>query len=65
VPQRVCGATIRTAERCRAITITTFEQRQSDALRNELDHDHEAENGLEANRSAATPRTRTSSTSRT
>jgi len=59
------GAMIRAAERWRAIKITTFERRQLDALRKELDHAYEAENGLEGNRSAATPQTRISSTSRT
>lgn len=59
------GAMIRAAERWRAIKITTFERRQLDALRKELDHDYEAENGLEGNRSAASPQTRISSSSRT
>jgi hypothetical protein len=59
------GAIIRAAERWRAIKITTFERRQLDALRKELDHAYEAENGLEENRSAATPQTRISSSSRT
>ena len=59
------GAMIRAAERWRAIKITTFERRQLDALRKELDHDYEAENGLEGNRSTASPQIRISSSSRT
>ncbi len=59
------GAMIRAAERWRAIKITSFERRQLDALRKELDHDYEAENGLAENRSAASPQTRISSSSRT
>ncbi|MEZ5857597.1 MAG: hypothetical protein R3D28_01080 [Geminicoccaceae bacterium] len=43
------GAMIRAAERWRAIKITTFERRQLDALRKELDHDYKAESGLEEN----------------
>jgi len=49
------GAMIRAAERWRAIKSTTFEQRQSDALRKELNQGYEAENGLEGSRSAADP----------
>jgi hypothetical protein len=52
------GAMIRAAERWRANKITTFERRQLDAVRKELDHDYEAKNGLEGNRSAASPQTR-------
>jgi transposase-like protein len=59
------GAMIRAAERWRAIKITTFERRQLDALRKELDHDYEADKGLEGNRSVAPPQTRISSNSRT
>jgi transposase-like protein len=59
------GAMIRAAERWRAIKITTFERRQLDALRKELDHDYKAENGLEGNHSAASSQTRISSTSQT
>jgi transposase-like protein len=59
------GAMIRAAERWRAIKITTFERRQLDALRKELDHDYKAENGLEENHSVATPQDRISSSSRT
>lgn len=59
------GAMIRAAERWRAIKITTFERRQLDALRKELDQDYEVDNGLEENRSVATHQTRISSSSRT
>ncbi len=59
------GAMIRAAERWRAIKITTLERRQLDALRKELDHDYEAENGFEENRSVMTPQTRISSNPRT
>ena len=55
------GAMIRAAERWRAIEITTFERRQVDALRKEVDHDYETENGLEGKRSAARSRIRISS----
>jgi len=43
------GAMIRAAERWRAIRITDFEQRQMKAVRQELDQEYEARNGL-ANR---------------
>jgi transposase-like protein len=59
------GAMIRAAERWRAIKITTFERRQLDALRKELNQDYEAETGLNGNRSAADPQTRISSKFRT
>jgi transposase-like protein len=40
------GAMTRTADRWRPIKITTFEQRQMDAVRKELDHEYEAQTGL-------------------
>ena len=47
------GAMIRAAERWRTIKITTFEQRQLDAQRKELNQGYEAESGLKGSRSAA------------
>jgi putative transposase len=55
------GAMIRAAERWRAIKITTFERRQLDALRKELDQNYDAETGLERSRSATDPQARFSS----
>jgi putative transposase len=55
------GALIRAAERWRAIKITTFERRQLDALRKELDQNYDAETGLERSRSATDPQARFSS----
>ena len=52
------AAMTRAAERWRAVRITEFERRQMDALRDELDQEYEAENGLKR-------RARLSSTSRT
>ena len=49
------GAMSRAAERWRAIKITTFEQRQLDALRKALNQGYEAENGVKGSRSAADP----------
>ena len=46
------AAMTRAAERWRAVRITEFERRQMDALRDELDQEYEAENGLK--RSAST-----------
>lgn len=40
------GAMIGAAERWRAIKVTGFERRQMAAVRNELDHEYEAVNGL-------------------
>lgn len=59
------GAMIRAAERWRAIKITTFERRQLDALRKELNQDYQAETGLRGKNSAADPQTRISSSSGT
>ena len=46
------AAMTRAAERWRAVRITEFERCQMDALRDELDQEYEAENGLK--RSAST-----------
>jgi hypothetical protein len=40
------GAMIRAAERWRAIKITDFERRQMAAVRQELDQEYQAQNGL-------------------
>jgi transposase-like protein len=40
------GAMIRAAERWRPIKITAFERRQMEAIRNEIDQEYEAHNGL-------------------
>ena len=61
----VFGAMIRTAERWRAVRITAFEQRQLEALREELDQEYEAQTGLNVESSAGDPQPRFSSTSRT
>jgi putative transposase len=45
------GAMTRAAERWRSIRITEFERRQMAALRHELDHDYEAQVGLQTTRS--------------
>lgn len=58
------GAMIRAAERWRAIRITDFERRQMAAIREEIDQEYEARNGLAA-RSADAPHTELSSSSRT
>jgi transposase-like protein len=59
------GAMIRAAERWRAIRITDFERRQMAAVRQELDQEYEARNGLTANPSANARRPKLSSSSRT
>jgi len=43
----MCGALTRAAERWRSIRISAFERHQMAALRQELDHDHEAVVGLD------------------
>ena len=40
------GTMIRAAERWRAVKVTDFERRQTKILRDELDHEYEAESGL-------------------
>ena len=53
------GAMIRAAERWRAIRVSELERRQMRAVREELDHEYEVPNGLDAKASAPrTPRTR-------
>ena len=59
------GAMIRAAERWRAIRITDFERRQMTLVRQELDHEYEARNGLSSKTSADAPRSKLSSSSRT
>lgn len=59
------GAMIRAAERWRAIRVTDFERRQMEAVRQELDHEYEARNGLVPKTSADADQTKLSSTSRT
>lgn len=59
------GAMIRAAERWRAIRITDFERRQMTAVRQELDQEYEARNGLNKNAVAKEPRQNLSSSSRT
>ncbi len=59
------GAMIRAAERWRAIRITDFERRQMQAVRQELDHEYEARNGLTPQASADAHQTKLSSSSRT
>lgn len=59
------GAMIRAAERWRAIRITDFERRQMAAVRQELDHEYEARNGLDKKAAAKEPRQNLSSNSRT
>ena len=59
------GAMIRAAERWRAIKVTDFERRQIAAVRQELDHEYEARNGLTPKPSADANQTKLSSTSRT
>jgi transposase-like protein len=59
------GAMTRAAERWRSIRITEFERRQMAALRHELDHDYEAQVGLEPSRSKRAPATKIPSSSRT
>jgi putative transposase len=59
------GAMIRAAERWRAIKVTDFERRQMAAIRQELDQEYEAQNGLAANLSAKERRNKLSSSSQT
>ena len=59
------GAMIRAAERWRAIRITDFERRQMAAIREELDQEYEARNGLTSNPSANARHGKLSSASRT
>jgi putative transposase len=59
------GAMIRAAERWRAIRITDFERRQMTAVRQELDQEYEARNGLDKKAAAKEPRQNLSSSSRT
>jgi transposase-like protein len=59
------GAMIRAAERWRAIRITDFERRQMAAIREELDQEYEARNGLTSNPSANARHAELSSSSRT
>ncbi len=59
------AAMTRAAERWRAIRVTDFERRQMEAVRQELDHQYEARNGLDPKLSADAHRTKLSSTSRT
>ena len=46
------GAMIRAAERWRAIRVSELERRQMCAVREELDHEYEAQNGLGTKASA-------------
>ena len=57
------GATIRAAERWRAIKVSELERRQMRAVREELDHEYETPNDLGANASAPARQANTSSTS--
>ena len=59
------GAMIRAAERWRAIKVTDFERRQMVAIRQELDQEYEARNGLTSKSSADARHAKLSSTSRT
>ena len=59
------GAMIRAAERWRAIKITDFERRQMTAIRQELDHEYQAQNGLAQKPSANAHQSKLSSTPRT
>ena len=59
------GAMIRTAERWRAIRVSELERRQMRAVREELDHGYEAQNGLGTKASAPAHPAQSSSTSRT
>jgi transposase-like protein len=59
------GAMIRAAERWRAIKITDFERRQMTEIRQELDHEYEARNGLVQKPSANAHEIKLSSTPRT
>ena len=59
------GAMIRAAERWRAIRVSELERRQMRAVREELDHEYEVPNGLDAKASAPAPQNKISSTFRT
>ena len=59
------GAMIRAAERWRAIRVSQLERRQMCAVREELDHGYEAQNGLGTKASAPAHQDKISSTSRT
>ncbi len=59
------GAMIRAAERWRAIRVSELERRQMHAVREELDREYEAHNGLGEKTSAPARQTKLSSTSRT
>ena len=59
------GAMIRAAERWRAIRVSELERRQMRAVREELDHGYEAQNGLGTKASAPAHPAQSFSTSRT
>ena len=59
------GAMIRAAERWRAIRVSELERRQMRAVREELDQEYEAPNGIAAKTSAPEHRAKISSTART
>ena len=59
------GAMIRAAERWRAIRVSELERRQMRAVKEELDHEYEVPNGLDAKASAPAPQNKISSTFRT
>ena len=59
------GATIRAAERWRAIRVSELERRQMHAVREELDREYEAQNGLGTEASAPAREAKISSTART
>ena len=59
------GAVIRAAERWRAIRVCELERRQMRAVREELDHEYEAQNGLGTKASSPAHPAQSSSTSRT
>ena len=59
------GAMIRAAERWRAIRVSELKRRQMHAVREELDREYEAPNGLGEKTSAPARQTKISSTSRT
>ena len=59
------GAMIRAAERWRAIRVSELERRQMRAVREELDQEYEAPNGIAAKTSAPEHRVKISSTART
>ena len=65
VLQLMFAALTRAAERWRAVKITDFERRQMAALRAELDHEYEAQNGLKQGPSKAQPPNQSSSNPQT